>query len=76
MYIQRKNQVIEQAELIREEKKKLNTRLLEKGDTKAKRTTGMAVPIYIQSSKHIMAEKKTAQKDLAGKDTDGGKKKR
>jgi len=33
-YIQRKNQVIEQADLIREERKKLQTRLLEKGDGK------------------------------------------
>ena len=46
-YIQRKNQVIEQADLIREERKKLNTRLLEKGEGKAKRTTGMSVPKYI-----------------------------
>ena len=46
-YIQRKNQVIEQADLIREERKKLQTRLLEKGDGKAKRTSGMAVPKYI-----------------------------
>lgn len=46
-YIQRKNQVIEQADLIREEKKKLNTRLLDKGEVKTKRTTGMSVPKYI-----------------------------
>ena len=29
-----------------------------------KRTTGMNVPKYIQSSKYIMAEKKDAQKGL------------
>ena len=66
VYIQRKNQIFEQAELIKEEKKKLQIKLIEKGKTKAKRTTGMQVPKYIQSSKHIMAEKKVAQANLGG----------
>lgn len=35
-YIQRKNQVIEQAELIREEKKRMQTKLLTKGDGRDK----------------------------------------
>lgn len=52
----------------------MQTRLLETKEVKVKRTTGTTVPKYIQSSKHIIAEKKIAQKDLAGKDTDGGKK--
>ena len=63
-YIQRKNQVIEQAELIREEKKKMQTKLLTKGDGKNKKMKGLQVPKYIQSSKHIMAEKKVAQANL------------
>ena len=75
-YIQRKNQVIEQAELIREEKKNLQTRLMMEKTAlnRQKRTTGLSVPKYIQSSKHIMAEKKIAQ---AGMETGekGGKKK-
>jgi len=71
-YIQRKNQVIEQAELIREEKRKMQKRVQETGPQKAKRTAGPAVPRYIQSSKHLMAEKKVAQ---AGMNIDEGKKK-
>lgn len=72
-YIQRKNQVIEQDELIREEKRKLAKRLLESGPPKAKRTEGMQVPKYIASSKLLIAEKKIAQ---AGKiQIDEGKKK-
>ena len=71
-YIMRKNQLIEQEELIREEKKKIQRRLMESGPSKVKRTTGMTVPKYIQSSKHIMAEKKIAQ---AGMKVDEGKKK-
>lgn len=74
VYIQRKNQVIEQSELIREEKNKMRSRMMDANVEKAKRTTGMSVPKYIQSSKHLIAEKKIAQKDLAGRDTDGGKK--
>jgi hypothetical protein len=68
IYIQRKNQVIEQADLIRDERKKLNIRLLEEGQKRAKRTTGMVVPKYIQSSKHIMAEKKAVQGKNKNKD--------
>ena len=63
-YIQRKNQVIEQAELIREERKKLQTRLLDNTNKRAKRTTGLTVPKYIASTKNIVAEKKIQQKDL------------
>ena len=59
-YIQRKNQVIEQAELIREEKRKMQKRLLFSGPVKEKKFSGLVVPKYIQSSKHIMAEKKIA----------------
>lgn len=33
-------------------------------DGKEKRTTGMNVPLYIRSSKHIINEKKIAQKDF------------
>lgn len=44
VYIQRKNQVIEQAELIREEKKKINTRLLEKGEVKVKKNRQLVSP--------------------------------
>ena len=62
VYISRKNQVIEQAELIREERKKMQAKLMKSNITqKAKRTTGLTVPKYIQSSKNIMAEKKIAQ---------------
>ena len=71
-YIQRKNQVIEQAELIREEKRKMQKRMLSTGPIKEKKYTGSTVPKYIQSSKHIMAEKKIAQ---AGMNVDEGKKK-
>jgi len=71
-YIQRKNQVIEQAELIREEKRKMQKRVQETGPQKAKKSTGASVPKYIQSSKHLMAEKKVAQ---AGMNIDEGKKK-
>jgi Tfp pilus assembly protein PilN len=46
-YIQRKNQVIEQEELLREEQRKIAKRLLETGPQKAKKTTGLNVPIYI-----------------------------
>jgi hypothetical protein len=46
-YIQRKNQVIEQADLIREERKKLQTRLLEKGDGRGKKAGPLVVPKYI-----------------------------
>jgi hypothetical protein len=45
---------------------------LEKGDGKKKRTSGMDVPKFIASSKHIMAEKKVAQ---AGQGSKEGKKK-
>lgn len=34
----------------------------------------MNVPTFKRSSKHLIADKKIAQKDLAGKDMDGGKK--
>ena len=67
-YIQRKNQVIEQAELIREERRKIQKRLLNKNDGKQKRTTGLVAPKYIASSKHIMAEKKQAQGNIGGKE--------
>lgn len=50
----------------------MQKRLLFSGPIKEKRTTGMVVPKYIQSSKHIMAEKKIAQ---AGMNVDEGKKK-
>ena len=63
-YIQRKNQVIEQAELIREERKKLSKRMLDKSHGSGKKSGPLVVPKYIASSKHIMAEKKIAQKDL------------
>lgn len=64
MYIARKNAVIEQAEQIREERKKLQTRILEKQKVKKAAFSGLQVPKYIQSSKHIMAEKKEAQKGM------------
>ena len=64
IYIQRKNEVIEQAEMIREEKQKIQSRLLNNEDGKEKRSTGMNVPLYIRSSKHIINEKKIAQKDF------------
>jgi hypothetical protein len=60
IYIQRKNWVIEQAEMIREEKQKIQSRLLNNEDGKEKRSTGMNVPLYIRSSKHIINEKKIA----------------
>lgn len=57
--------------MIREERKKLSKRMLDKQQGRAKKSTGLTVPKYIASSKHIMAEKKIAQKDLG----DGTKKK-
>jgi len=60
LYVNRKNQVIEQADLIREERKKINTRMLESGSGKAKRSSGMDVPYFIKSSKHLMALKKAS----------------
>ena len=45
---------------------------MDQGNQKAKRTSGMAVPKYIQSSKHIMAEKKVAQAGIP-KDKDSKK---
>ena len=47
MYIQRKNQVIEQADLIRDAKKDLQTRLLDKNSGKKNKTNGKVVPKYI-----------------------------
>jgi|TARA_B110000285_G_scaffold227703_1_gene289439 hypothetical protein len=38
--------------------------LLTKGDGRDKKVKGLQVPKYIQSSKHIMAEKKVAQAGL------------
>ena len=51
---------MEQQELIREAKKELSSKLLDKNAGKKKRTTGMNVPKYIQGSKGIMQEKKEA----------------
>ena len=42
----------------------MQTKLLTKGDGKDKKMKGLQVPKYIQSSKHIMAEKKVAQANL------------
>ena len=64
VYIQRKNQIIEQQELIRDAKRDLQTKLLDDSTKKKKRTTGMTVPISIQGSKALMAEKKIAQAGL------------
>ena len=47
MYIQRKNQVIEQADLIRDAKKDLQTKLLDKNAGRKQRTAGMQVPKYV-----------------------------
>jgi len=71
-YIQRKNQVIEQAELMREEKRKMQKRAQDTGPQRAKKNASAIIPKYIQSSKHLMAEKKVAQ---AGMNIDEGKKK-
>lgn len=50
--------------MIREEKQKIQSRLLNNEDGKEKRASGMNVPLYIRSSKHIINEKKIAQKDF------------
>ena len=46
-YIQRKNQVVEQADLIREERKKMQTKVMLEQANKKIRTSGMSVPKYI-----------------------------
>lgn len=71
-YILRKNQIIEQNEQIREQKRKMTKRMLSTGPIKTKKSGALVVPKYISSSKHIMAEKKIAQ---AGMKVDEGKKK-
>ena len=50
----------------------MQKRMLSTGPIKEKKYTGSTVPKYIQSSKHIMDEKKIAQ---AGMNVDEGKKK-
>ena len=71
MYIQRKNQVIEQADQIRDAKKDLQSKLLDKSGKRKKKNDAAVVPKFIKSSKHIMAEKKIKQ---AGLDEFGNKK--
>jgi len=63
-YIQRKNQVYEQADLIREEKKKIQIRMLGQEKKSSKKSGGLQVPKIIASSRNIMDEKKEAQKKM------------
>jgi len=62
----RKNKIFDQVDQIREEKKKIQIRMLGQERKKKKSSGGMKVPKYVASSKHIMDEKKEAQ-SKAGK---------
>ena len=72
-YIARKNALVDHEEAIREEKLKLQKKMMDQGEKgKVKIKKIKSVPVQVQSSKHIMAEKKVAQSDM---DIDKGKKK-
>ena len=61
-YIQRKNQIFEQAELVREERQRIQQAAVTGRDRKKKvRTEAIKAPLYTASSKGIIAEKKILQ---------------
>lgn len=58
-YIQRKNTIIEQTEQIKEQRRKMQSALLEKKKEARIITAVKNVPNVVQSSKYLQAEKKT-----------------
>ena len=65
VYVQRRNQLVEQNEAIREQRRKMQFSVSDRRDeSEAKKDKQKQVPIVVQSSKFITAEKKDFDKQL------------
>lgn len=67
LYLQRKNAVMEQADAIKDERKRMQLNLVRQKRSEsasAKKASVKNVPRVVQSAKFLMAEKKEAEKEL------------
>lgn len=65
--MQRKNAILEQADAIKDERKKMQLNLIRQKRSEsasAKKVSVKHVPRVVQSAKFLMAEKKEAEKEL------------
>lgn len=70
LYVQRKNMVVEQAEQIKDQRKKMQLAMVgekKKGEAAGKKKTEKHVPEVVTSAKFLMQEKKDSEKAAAKK---------